>query len=267
MGLPDDSRLTKPWKFIDYRAIPVVAWAVDAADVGLLFTLTFYTLVHSRSNVSLSPTKDQLISKHWPLFIPVLLTLVDDTGTNIRSRGLAILTDFLAKFPDKTLHDTGLAQVFEQAIFPTLSFLPSLTPENESVRLLVPAFGALRSLAHKQSTFASASAKEEKPTSTKEKENKMLDRLLREGVFPAYFHAKHHIRIVETLCHQSGLIIRQMGIHAVKHLKVSKLLTAQRTIHKPSPLPPDLDQKLSPPQGETHSPPVCNTEQHILTKR
>lgn len=152
----------------------------------------------------------------------MLLTLVDDTGTNIRSRGLTILTNFLTKFPDKTLHDTGLAQVFEQAIFPTLSFLPSLTPENESVRLLVPAFEALRSLAHKQST--STSSKNEKPTTAKEKENKMLDRLLREAVFPAYFHAKSHIRIVELLCHQSGLIIRQMGIHAVKHLKASKLL-------------------------------------------
>ncbi|KAK3318567.1 hypothetical protein B0H66DRAFT_243527 [Apodospora peruviana] len=189
-GLPDDSKETKPWKFTDHRAISVVAWAVDEAD-------------------------EQLISKHWPLFIPVLLTLVDDNTTSVRRRGLVILTKFLAKFPDKTLHDTGLAQVFEEAVFPTLSYLPSLTPENDSVQLLVPAFEALRCLARKQSTAAAKSG----VTAGKEKENMMLGKVLREGVFPAYFHAKDHVRIVEVLCQQTGLIIGQMGIHAVKHLK------------------------------------------------
>lgn len=33
-GLPDDSRKTKPWKYEDLRAIPVLSWAVEAADVG-----------------------------------------------------------------------------------------------------------------------------------------------------------------------------------------------------------------------------------------
>lgn len=33
-GLPDDSWVTKPWKFTDHRAIPVFAWAVDKSDVG-----------------------------------------------------------------------------------------------------------------------------------------------------------------------------------------------------------------------------------------
>ncbi|GAB1319043.1 hypothetical protein MFIFM68171_09253 [Madurella fahalii] len=186
-GIPDDSAQTKPWKYTDLRAIPVVAWAVNEAD-------------------------DQLIAQHWPLFIPVLLTLVDDSTTPIRRRGLQIAAEFLAKLPDKILQNSGLAKVFEDPIFPTLAYLPSLTPVDESVQLLVPAYNALLVLANKQP----AAGKDGVPNGPK---NSLLDKILREGVFMAYFHAKDHIRIVEVLCQQTAAILSQMGIHAVKHLK------------------------------------------------
>ncbi len=32
-GIPDESSKTKPWKYNDFRAVPVFAWAVDEADV------------------------------------------------------------------------------------------------------------------------------------------------------------------------------------------------------------------------------------------
>ncbi len=33
-GIPDDSALTKPWKYTDLRAIPAMGWAVREADVS-----------------------------------------------------------------------------------------------------------------------------------------------------------------------------------------------------------------------------------------
>ncbi|KAH6631935.1 hypothetical protein F5144DRAFT_489530 [Chaetomium tenue] len=187
-SMPDESAVTKPWKYTDMRSIPAVAWAVREANT-------------------------QLIAQHWPLFIPVLLTLADDTATPVRRRGLLILADFLAKFPDKTLHNTGLAQVFEDAIFPMLSYLPSLTPEEESVELLVPAYSALLGLAKKQPAVG-------KDGIAGAPKNRFLDRMLREGVLGGYFHAKDHVRIVEVLCQQTVAILDEMGVHAVKHLKV-----------------------------------------------
>ncbi|KAK0743712.1 hypothetical protein B0T18DRAFT_189408 [Schizothecium vesticola] len=188
-GLPDDSAETKPWKFTDLRAIPAVAWVIREAD-------------------------ELFITKHWPLFIPVLLTLVDDQSTGVRRQGLLVLKCFLEKYPSKTLHGTGLAQVFEDAIFPTLNFLPSLTPEDESVQLLGPAFEALLCLARKQaSPTTGPTTKEPRPNST------LLDKVLREGVFSAYFHCKDHPRIVTVLCQQTISIANQLGIHTVKHLK------------------------------------------------
>lgn len=220
-GIPDDSAVTKPWKYLDFRAVPLVAWAVDEANVRFLNHLA--TVFLPSNYVS----KETLVEKRWPLFLPVLLTLVDDTASDIRQRGLEILGNFIHKLPSKTLHGAGLASVFEDAVVPTLSYLPSLTPEDESIQLLIPAFDALRRLSKKQ------------PAPAGQFKNKILDRLLREGVFHGYYYAKEHIRIVEVLCHELVPTMDEMGIHAVKHLKVSnplpslsqeaKILTNNRT--------------------------------------
>ncbi|KAK0722163.1 hypothetical protein B0T26DRAFT_205586 [Lasiosphaeria miniovina] len=196
LGPEGEPRDTKPWKYVDFRAIPAVCWVINEAD-------------------------EQFISKQWPLYIPVLMTLVDDSATSVRSRGLVALAAFLRKLPDQTLHDTGLSAVFEEAVFPTLAFLPSLTPEDESLQLLGPAFSALLCLAGKQ--VREQQQQRQRPTAKDATggggKNKMLDRILRQGVFAAHLHAQDHVRIVEVLCQQTALIIGEMGIHAVKHLK------------------------------------------------
>jgi hypothetical protein len=240
-NIPEESALTKPWKYTDQRAIPAFAWAVHEADVSsshpsvsIVYKTNRGYLVSSnptspstKAKAKLTPVpqpQTQLIAKHWPLFIPVLLTLVDDSATSIRQCGLHILADFLAKFPDKTLHDTGLAQVIEDAIFPTLAFLPSLTPEGESTALLPAAYAALRRLADKKPAVG-------KDGIAGAPKNALLDKMLREGVFMGYFHAKEHVRIVEVLCRETAGILNAMGVHAVKHLKVSK------PMHTHSPIP------------------------------
>jgi len=153
------------------------------------------------------------------------LTLADDSTTRVREEGLIILTKFLKKLPDKTLRDTGLSKVFEDAIFPTLSYLPSLTPEDESIQLLVPAFEALRCLASKQLSATVTKNNTATALTSNQQQTKLLDKIFREGLFTAYFHAKDHIRIVEVLCQQTVFILDQMGIYAVKHLKVRPTLT------------------------------------------
>lgn len=143
------------------------------------------------------------------MFIPVLLTLLDDPTTRVRARGLALTAEFLSKFPSKTLRETGLASVFEDAIFPTLNFLPNLTPEDESVQLLDPALSALLVLSGKISTGTGSV-----------EGNKLRDKILRDGVFTAHFHAKEHVRIAQVLFQQTAALVRALDLHAVKHLKV-----------------------------------------------
>lgn len=162
--------------------------------------------------------QEDFISKQWPLFIPVLLTLLDDGTTRVRRAGLLILPTFLEKFPDHILASTGLASVFEDAVFPTLHFLPPLTPEAESVELLEPAFSSLLVLAGKlDQRVKTGQCVSRMPRA------RLLDRVLRDGVFAGYSHAKEYPRVVCLLFIVSRDIVgmgRGMGLHAVKHLKV-----------------------------------------------
>lgn len=156
------------------------------------------------------------MAQQWPLFVPVVMALVDDGSTRVRSMGLHIMKEFLSKFPNKTLHDTGLASVFEDAILPTLHFLPTLTPEDESIQLLSPAFDSLLVLAGKLKEAKVSSGPNKSQTSSAP----LLDRILRDGILSAYFHAKEHIRICQLLFAINSRLIGEMGINAIKHLKV-----------------------------------------------
>lgn len=161
------------------------------------------------------------MAQQWPLFVPVVMALVDDGSTRVRSMGLHIMKEFLIKFPNKTLHDTGLASVFEDAILPTLHFLPTLTPEDESIQLLSPAFDDLLVLAGKLKTAKVNPG----PNKSQASSAPLLDRILRDGILSAYFHAKEHIRICQLLFAINGRLIEEMGINAVKHLKVCLALS------------------------------------------
>ncbi|KAH6635214.1 hypothetical protein B0J18DRAFT_472244 [Chaetomium sp. MPI-SDFR-AT-0129] len=209
-SLLEETAQTKPWKYTDLRAVPVLGWAVKEADSHLLAT-------------------------HWPLFTPFLLTLADEPASSplLLRAGLLMLSEFLAKLPAATLHATGLAQVFEDAIFPTLSALPSLTPEDESMLVLGPAYGALLQLARKvgqpTASNSSSSIGDGKTATSRKNENgdggvlkkqhALLDKVLRDGVFMGYFHAKEHVRIVAELCSWTARILNELEVHAVKHLK------------------------------------------------
>ncbi|KAI6376732.1 hypothetical protein MCOR25_002697 [Pyricularia grisea] len=181
-----ETRAAKPWKHVDLRAVPAFAWALKEAD------------------------KD-LMSRHWPLYTPVLLALLDDGDTSVKCQALRLLDVFLGKVEAKTLIDTGLDSVFQDAVFPALMLLPSVTPEVDCLRILGPAYDALLKLSR-----VTAAGKQ---LNAKRPNTKMLDKILREGVFSGFFYAREHIRIVEILLIKTGQVVQEMGIYSVKHLK------------------------------------------------
>ena len=138
----------------------------------------------------------------------MLLALVEDDETAIRHSGLQLLASFLDRCPQSVLQDTGIGSVFEDAVFPTLLFLPTLTPEDESVRLLHTAYGVLILLARTDPDMSNLTRR------------RRLDRLLRSGVFTGYHHASEHVRIVEVLMMHTAAIIKALGVYTIKHLPV-----------------------------------------------
>jgi hypothetical protein len=119
----------------------------------------------------------------------------------------------------KLLKQTGLGEVFEDAVSPTLMYLPAVTPVEESLKLLPSAYEAM---------FVLGSVQYPRPVSgtqtqrgKEETENmKFYDRMMREGILRGYVHAQEYSGIVDILLQQLASLVERMGIYGVKHLKV-----------------------------------------------
>ncbi|RYP17294.1 hypothetical protein DL765_004585 [Monosporascus sp. GIB2] len=192
-----EAEARKPWKHGQRYAITVFEWAVSQSD-------------------------EQLLQKSWHLFTPVLLTLLDEPQTALKVRALGIFRAFWARCPGDLMRQTGLAQVFEDAVFPAVLYLPSLTPESESIAILNAAYPALIAMAGSD-LESTADEPQSNPKFT-EAQQKLLDKIIREGILVGYNHASEHIRLVELFCEKLRCVVNGMGILAIKHLKVGLLL-------------------------------------------
>ncbi|KAF9774208.1 hypothetical protein IL306_007824 [Fusarium sp. DS 682] len=149
-----------------------------------------------------------LVQQHWPLFLPVLLALVENESIDVKVRGLRTTRDFIIKCPSQVLQNTGIGRVFADVTFPLLLYLPSVTPEDQSTTILIPAYDVLIKLA--ESTGSTNSIER----------RRFYDKILRDGVLAGYFHASQHTRIVQVLLQKTTAVINGLGIYTIKHLTV-----------------------------------------------
>ncbi|KAI3578111.1 hypothetical protein IWW34DRAFT_806693 [Fusarium oxysporum f. sp. albedinis] len=185
------------YAMIDDRSRPVIEvqpWRTQApwAEATIQWTVNMSTA--------------SLIQQHWPLFLPVLLALVENESTKTKARGLRTTREFMGKCPAQVLQNTGIGHVFAGVTFPLLLYLPSVTPEDESTTILIPAYDVLIKLA--QSTGDTNSIER----------RRLFDKILRDGVFAGYFHASQHTRIVQVLLQKATAVINSLGIYTIKHL-------------------------------------------------
>ena len=94
---------------------------------------------------------------------------------------------------------------------PSLLSLPSLTEEAQSLQMLKSACPALISL-------ACVRFPGEKHHSAR---IKALDNILRNGILKGYAHAGEQVKIAEVLVSEMTVLMDQLGIESIKHLKVS----------------------------------------------
>lgn len=106
---------------------------------------------------------------------------------------------------------TGLGDVFEDAVMPCLLYLPSLTPQDESLELLAQAYPALIALGRVRYP------------SQEQYRAKMdyLDRIFRSGIMTGYSHCSENVYVTRLLVDQLAVLVEEMGLWSVKHLKVS----------------------------------------------
>ncbi|KAH7043186.1 tRNA nucleotidyltransferase [Macrophomina phaseolina] len=208
----EDESETKPWK---------------AEKEGYALDLLRWVLLRMDS---------ERVEDFWPLLVPPVLTLVDDSDPKFKAKGCDLLRLLLEITPSQLLKRTGLADVFEEALNPCLTYLPTLTPESESISLLDAAYPALIALARTRYPVPSPG---DPLSDAAQQRASALDKLVWDGILSSHAHAGEHVRIAQCLVAQLNSIIRTLGVHSVKHLKS---------------LVPLLSNILSEPLGPSYPP-------------
>ncbi|KAL8953382.1 MAG: hypothetical protein Q9222_000759 [Ikaeria aurantiellina] len=204
----DNSGNNKPWKYHSPHIITVFRWVLTQLDTRLVETL-------------------------WPLVIPPLLSLLDDSSTAHKVKGCEMLRILLEKVPLKLLARSGLGEVFQETLMPYLMYLPSLTPVDESVVLLDAVYDALIALTMVQHASNAALR------------TKALGAVFRNGILKGYAHAGENVRIAELLMRKAADLVCAMKIHCVKHLKdLLPLIAANLTAPFATAHPPLLEATL-----------------------
>ncbi|KAI4721561.1 poly A polymerase C-terminal region-like protein [Aureobasidium sp. EXF-10727] len=178
----------KTWKGRDSYALDLLRWVIVAADAGL-------------------------VERNWHAIVPPLLSMLDDVDTGYKARGCELLKLLLDKTPPILLKRTGLGDVFEEALMPCLGYLPTLTPEDESARLLAVAYPALISLSNVLDDPSTTSHSQKQPPRTK-----LLDNLIRKGVLMTFTYCPEHAKITTVTTSNLASILTCLGLDSVKHL-------------------------------------------------
>lgn len=164
--------------------------------------------------------------------------MIDDSEVESRAKGCKLLTLLLQQMQQATGQDTfvssksiksseatsflqrtGYHSVLADSLFPLLTHLPSLTPEQESTTLLSAVYPALFSLAHL--VPADTNTTPSNPSTSSPTKTWFLDKIVREGIL----HPLAHFPTPSTYPDLANLILSQlpkmtdeMGIESVKHL-------------------------------------------------
>ncbi|KAI5363243.1 putative Poly A polymerase, head domain, Tti2 family, Nucleotidyltransferase superfamily [Septoria linicola] len=194
MSSMDDST-KKPWKSAkDAYSLDILKWVVHSLD-------------------------EKTVADVWPMVIPPLLTLLDDWEARYKRIGADLTAALLAATPPPLLERTGLGEVFEQALMPCLTYLPTITSEQDSIPLLSSTYPALLTLAHKR--FPPSEQPNTAPLTPQNRaRTKLLDTIIRKGIIYGYTHCgTTHPAIATILFTHLAIYIRDLGIDCVKHLK------------------------------------------------
>ena len=195
--------VTRPWKSgKDAVALDLLRWVVITLD-------------------------ERLLEEVWHMVVPPILTLIDDWEAQYKRMGAELLQSLLEVTPPLLLERTGLGEVFEDALMPCLSNVPTITPEDESIQLLSAVYPTLIALSKVRYPAALSPTSKMPAEEAVRSRVKFLDRLIRKGVVQGYSISDQYPRVVAVLLQQLVPLLNELGIESVKHLQyLMPILTA-----------------------------------------
>ena len=182
VGAEEDEEASRPWKK-DAFVVDILRWIVTSLD-------------------------SKLVAASWPLLLPPILALLDDMEVKYKAFGCTLLSNLLATTPPALLARTGLGPVFDDAVTPCLSYLPTLTPEAESILLLDAAYPALYTLAFVRFSASRTESVQAHPQHVPSPYAQQLSHILHTQLLPSIDRMleSHPAVIVSLLAHLSTLI-------------------------------------------------------------
>ncbi|KAH6882246.1 tRNA nucleotidyltransferase [Alternaria rosae] len=200
------SRQPAPWKdTVNQYALDLLEWAISTLD-------------------------RKTIEAKWHLLMPPILKMMDDFDIKWKARGCRMLSLLLENLHQKSgmdhakkppiamqsstsfLQRTGYHNIFTEALFPMFTYIPSITPESESVTLFREVFPAIIPLAQLLPT----------DTSKAHFRERFLDKILREGVLSPLAHfptPSSYPELATLIMSYVPVLLGHMGIDCVKHLR------------------------------------------------
>lgn len=184
---------------------------------------------------SSQPSDKAQLEAHFPLLVPAILSLIDDSSIHFKTKGCNLLNELLKpiqKSGSDILLRTNLASVFQDAITPCLLSLPSITPEEGSLKLLGAAYPALLSLL--KTAYKNPSTKKSQSQTEEDKEKYLtsLSKILRSNLISSFHHISSSTPAITTtsasfpypqlstfLLEWIATFITELGIHTTKYLQ------------------------------------------------
>ncbi|KAJ5722330.1 hypothetical protein N7488_000365 [Penicillium malachiteum] len=206
----DDS--TRPWKNTDIYATSVLSWIISQYEA----------------------TDKIHLESHFPLIVPAILSLIDDSNISFKTQGCQLLTQILKPIRESgsdILIRTNLFSVFEEAITPCLLSLPTITPEPDSLKILgaaYPVLIALLEVAYKTHLPRTPQSQVKKD---KENFNTSLAKILRSNLISSFNHISSsssisgsnasfpHPRLSTFLMTTICGVLNKLGIETTKYLQ------------------------------------------------
>lgn len=186
-----DDSVNKPWKSSkNDHALDLLRWVVGVMS-------------------------EELVEEVWHLVVPPVLTLIDDWEAQYKRLGVQLLREVLEVTPPLLLKRTGLGDVFEDALMPCLTYMPPVTPEQQSVELLVEVYPALITL----SRIRYPPTSPDTPNDPGRHRIKFLDSITRKGTINGLAHNSEHADLIAALSDQLVILLDELNIESVKHLQ------------------------------------------------
>ncbi|CCH45567.1 hypothetical protein BN7_5149 [Wickerhamomyces ciferrii] len=141
------------------------------------------------------------LKNNWWIITPTILNILDDHEGPIKLKGVELLSILLDKIDNQYFQMTGLIDIFYDAIFPLLSYLPKLTPVKQSKLILSTTYPVLIKMFLKT-----------------ENSNDRLIKLLNSGIYQGINTLRDNFEILPILITQIISILENLGKTSVRCL-------------------------------------------------